>query len=262
MRTLLVTIRFKGGQYCGYQVQKEGVPTVSAVFQQALEQVVGHPVRMKGCSRTDAGVHARQFCISFATGCTIPAERLPMALNRLLPGDIAAIGCREVAEGFHARYDARGKRYIYRILNSRLRDPFWEGLAWWVSAPLAVGPMQQAAKLFVGRHDFSAFCGAGSSVEDHVRTVWRCQVQKEGEQVVLAVEGDGFLYHMVRIMAGTLVEIGRGSRPVGSVAQALAGARRCQAGMTAPAWGLYLDEVFYGDFSLVHRVDKGEKADG
>ena len=170
MRNLLVTLRFDGRAFHGWQVQKNA-PTVMQAFQDALESLFRTRPDVKGCSRTDAGVSALEYCVSFRLEHPIPCGRLMRALNARLPPEIAATGCREVPQEFHARYSCAGKRYRYRILNAPVRDPFWEGLALYWPQPLDAELLDRQAKDFLGTHDFSAFRNAGSSVEDPVRTM-------------------------------------------------------------------------------------------
>jgi tRNA pseudouridine38-40 synthase len=244
MRNLLLTLRFLGGRYCGFQVQKNGL-SIAEVVQDAAEAVLGHRPPIKGCSRTDAGVHALGFGLSLKTDNPIPAERLPLAMNAHLPEDVAVAACVEVPEDFHARYSAIAKEYIYRIHNSPCRHPFWEGRALRHGPTLDVAALNEQAAGFIGRHDFSALCSAGSSVENRVRHVQSCRLEREGELVTFTVVGDGFLYNMVRIMVGTLLDIGSGRIPPGSIPDILLSGDRRRAGHTAPAHGLYLSRVFY-----------------
>ena len=244
MRNLLLTLRFVGTRYCGFQVQKNGI-SVAEVFQDATEAVLGHRPDIKGCSRTDAGVHALAYGLSLRTGHAIPVEKLPLALNAHLPDDIAVTACREVQGDFHARYCAVGKEYIYKICNTACRDPFYDGLALRYPAPLDAVRMDSQAKRFIGTFDFSAFCNSGSGVIDRVRTISSCSVSREGDRVLFAVTGDGFLYNMVRIMVGTLLDIEAGRLPRDSIDDIMASKRRDRAGATAPAHGLYLSQVFY-----------------
>lgn len=244
MRNLLLTLRFDGQAYHGWQVQPNGV-TVQQRIQDAVEAVTGVRSAVTGCSRTDAGVHALMYCCNFRTEHLIPCERLISALNAYLPRDIAVYGCREVDPAFHARYDCVGKEYVYRIWNSRVRNPFLEGRALHYPYPLDALYLDRQAQAFVGRHDFSAFCAAGGSVENKVRTVRAAHVERSGEAVSFRVEADGFLYNMVRIMVGTLLACAEGKLADGAVAAVLAGLDRSQAGATAQAQGLYLSRVFY-----------------
>ncbi len=243
-RNLLVFLRFDGRRLHGWQVQKNA-PTAMSVFQEALEGVLGEQVQVKGCSRTDAGVHAARYGVSFRTNRAIPCQGLVRALNGALPPEMAALSCREVPLDFHARYAARGKRYLYRILNSEIPDPFLEGLAYRVSRPLDVEKMHRAAQAFPGTRDWSAFRNRGGADRDPVRTIFSAGVERRGDLIVFSVEGDGFLYNMVRIMAGTLIEIGRGTLSGDSLPRIISGGDREAAGFTAPACGLILDDVFY-----------------
>ena len=244
IRTLLLTIAYDGRRYHGFQVQKNAV-SVAQVFQDGLEQVFGKRISIKGCSRTDAGVHANAFCISLELESAIDCERMIPALNTRLPADIAVLDCREVPQGFHARYDCVGKEYLYRILNRVARDPFLDHLVLHYPYPLDLSSMNKACEAFLGTHDFSAFCSAGSDVEDRVRTIHWANVTREGDMVLFRVAGDGFLYNMVRIMVGTLLEVSRGAIQPQEVEKMIQSRDRGQAGTTAPPWGLYLNRVFY-----------------
>ncbi len=244
MRNLLITLRFDGRNYHGFQVQENAV-TVCQTFQDGVERVFGERLAVKGCSRTDAGVHANRYYISMLTENAIPCERVPVALNANLPRDMVVTDCREVPEDFHARYSAIGKRYVYHILNTQHRDPFLQGLAFRYGYPIDCEMLTCESHDFVGTYDFSAFCASGSSVEDHVRTITHAEVRRERDMVIFTVCGDGFLYNMVRIMAGTLIDISRGVISHGSIPDIIRLRDRGQAGATAPACGLYLDEVFY-----------------
>lgn len=244
MRHLLVYLRYRGTSYHGYQVQKNAV-TVAQTVQDAVERVFGERLPIKGCSRTDTGVHANRFALTFFTDAEYPPETVVRALNASLPPDIAVLSCEAVAEDFHPRYSCRGKRYVYRIYNATIRDPFREGLALHVKYPLNVQMMDAAAREFIGTHDFSAFCGANGNVADTVREITAASVIREGDMVSFSVTGSGFLYNMVRIMTGTLIEAERGKYPPTDIAEIIASNDRGRAGFTAPPHGLYLDEIFY-----------------
>lgn len=247
----MFSIAYDGRNYHGFQVQKNAI-TVEQVFQDALERVFGGRLPIKGCSRTDAGVHANQFCISMETASRIPCEKALLAMNVNLPPDIAVVGCREVPEGFHARYSCSGKEYIYRILNRTARDPFSHRLALHYPYLLDVEMLNCACQDFTGCHDFTAFCSTGSSVGDMHRTIFSAEVKREGDFVQFRVAGDGFLYNMVRIMTGTLLEISRGGIALDAIPEIIESRDRKRAGATAPPWGLYLNRVFYpgmGDFT-------------
>lgn len=244
LQTNLLTLTFDGRCYSGWQVQKNAV-TVMKVFQQVLWQILGCPVDIKGCSRTDSGVHAHRYYVSFTADHTIPCNRFPAAMNALLPVSMAVIDCRMVAPGFHARYNALGKRYIYRIYNARVRNPFWQGLAWHVTKKIDEQVLQGQGQDFVGKHDFTSFCSAGTSVVERVRTITEVTVVRCSDLIEISVVGDGFLYNQVRIMVGTLLDIERGILQKDSVPGILQAKNRVAAGKTAPACGLWLDEVFY-----------------
>lgn len=243
-RRLLLTLRYDGTRYCGWQVQKNAV-SVQQTVQDAIERVTGVRAGLTGCSRTDAGVHADMYCCAFDTESRLPEDKMVLALNAWLPADVAVYGCRQVPADFHPRYDALGKRYIYRVWNAAARNPFWEGRALHRRGRLDEAVLDQAAAAFIGRHDYAGFCAAGSAVEDTVRTVRRAQVAREGDMVLFTVEADGFLYHMVRIMAGTLLDIAAGRMAAEELPAVLASCDRGRVGFTAPACGLWLDRVFY-----------------
>lgn len=241
---ILVTLAFHGGAYHGFQVQKNG-RTVCEVFQDALEQLLGHRPDVKGCSRTDAGVHALDFKLNFHADTRIPMQKLPLALNRYLPADVRVLDARQVPEEFHARYSAHSKEYTYRLKNSAIDSPFDQGLYWRSPPPLDVDAMHTAAQQLVGKHDFAAFMSAGSSIVDTVRTIHRFSVTREGDMVLFKVVADGYLYNMVRILCGTLVEIGAGRMPAERIVRALESGKRSDAGPTLPPQGLFLSHVYY-----------------
>ncbi len=244
MQRLLLTLRYDGTRYHGWQVQPNGV-TVQETLQDAVERLTGVRSGIIGCSRTDAGVHAQMFCCTLDTASPLRGEKLVAALNAHLPEDVAVYACREVPDTFHPRYDARGKRYLYRIWNGFARHPFWVGRALHKKKPLDVARMNRAAADFIGTHDFSACCAAASGVEDRVRTVRACRVYREGELVCFEVEADGFLYNMVRIMIGTLLDMDAGRIAWDRIPAILEERNRELAGATAPACGLYLEQVYY-----------------
>ena len=246
MTRLLLTLRYNGAAFHGWQVQPNAV-TVQEVLQDAIEKLTGVRSGVIGCSRTDAGVSAEMFCCSFDTDFPLRGEKLCAALNAHLPREIAVYDVREVPADFHPRYNAHGKRYVYRIWNGRQRHPLWEGRAWHINRPLDEIAMNATASLLVGRHNFAAFCSAGSSVEDTVRTVSRAEVAREAELLAFTVEADGFLYNMVRIFVGTLVDVAEGRLTEADLQEALRTGNRDLAGRTAPPDGLILQQVFYGE---------------
>ena len=244
MQRLLLTLRYDGSRYHGWQVQKNAI-TVQETLQDAVERLTGIRSGLTGCSRTDAGVHAEMFCCAFDTASPLRGEKMVKALNAHLPRDIAVYGCREVEADFHPRYAALGKRYVYRIWNAPERNPFWEGRALHCRRPLDAAFLNEQAAAYVGTHDFASHQAAGSTVEETIRTVRRAEVERRGEMVLFTVEADGFLYNMVRIMVGTLLGLQAGSLEAGSIPAILESGSRERAGATAPACGLYLDHVFY-----------------
>ncbi len=245
----LVTLAYDGTDYCGYQVQPNG-RSVAQTFQDALEAVVGFRPDTKGCSRTDAGVHAQGFALNFhlESGLKFPLHKLPLALNAHLPPDIRVLSAREVPEDFHARYAAHAKTYHYRIRNSAVDSPFDARFTTKINRPLDVAKMQRAAHDFIGTYDCIALCAAGSSAAAHgdtVRTITDCSVTQQGEVITISITANGYLYNMVRIVAGTLVEIGEGRRAVDSIPATIASKNRQNAGQTLAAKGLSLVSVAY-----------------
>ena len=230
----MLNIEYDGADYHGWQVQKNAV-TVQEVFQNAVEKVFGARLPVKGCSRTDSGVHANCYFVSFQTE---------------LPKDIAVLDCREVPLDFHPRYCCREKEYVYKLYNGAIRDPFLLRYAYQYRYPIRLERMQQGAKAFLGTHDFRGFCSARSDVEDTVRTITAFTVERQGDMVLFKVSADGFLYNMVRILAGTLLAVGMGRLEPKAVATIIAGKDRRAAGQTAEPQGLTLLEIFYDEKDL------------
>lgn len=241
---ILLTLAFNGGNYHGFQVQKNAV-SVCSTLQNAMQALFGHRPDIKGCSRTDAGVHALEYCVSFHCNTNIPLEKLPLALNYHLPEDIRVYNAQQVAEDFHARYSALGKEYLYVIHNSPIDNPFTQGQYAKVATCLDETVMHDAAQAFVGKHNFASYMSAGGSVTDTFRTISACGVHRQGHQVQMRVAADGFLYNMVRIMAGTLMEVGLGKKTKQDIQAALQTPNRSLAGQTMPPQGLFLAKVFY-----------------
>ncbi len=241
-------IRYVGTDFHGFQVQP-GHRTVQGELCRVLTMALGVPVAVTGCSRTDAGVHAEAFCLTAdAPGATVPPEKLPVAVLPYLPSDLSLYEAVLCPDGFHPRYDVSSKEYVYRILNRKIPDPFLAGRVW--TLPRTVTDdgfrrMCRAAADFVGTHDFSSFMAEGSDVSDTVRTVFDASVTREGDMISFFVRADGFLYHMVRIMTGTLTDIAFGRLSEDAVAGILESKNRSAAGMTAPPDGLYLHRVVY-----------------
>lgn len=245
LRNLLLTISYDGSHFHGWQIQQNAF-TVQEAFQTALEKIIGGGFDIKGCSRTDSGVHANMYCISVKTSHPIPPERLKAALNRWLPLSVAVLGCREVSPDFHARYSCISKEYIYKIWNSPTRNPFLEGYALHYRYPLDVERLNSAAQDYVGRHDFTSFCTLDNREQgDMSRNVMHFLVTRDGDMVVMRVEADGFLYNMVRIMVGTLLRMAQGKIPYDGIPSIIEKKNRQFAGPTAQACGLYLNRVNY-----------------
>jgi tRNA pseudouridine38-40 synthase len=246
MRNLLLKLTYDGTSYHGWQVQPNGI-SVQEELQNAIEKILGVRESVVGCSRTDAGVHANEFCCNMRTENPIECFRFTGSLNAVLPESIAVKECKEVPLEFHARYDCTGKQYLYRIWNSTSRNPFLINYAYQYKNKLDADFLNGQAQQLVGTHDFTSFCASGSSVEDNVRTVKSFKVEREGDEVRFFVEADGFLYNMVRIMVGSLIEISENKIEKNKLIDIIEARDRKKAGRTAPAHGLYLNKVFYGE---------------
>jgi tRNA pseudouridine38-40 synthase len=244
MRNLFFTLAYDGTAYHGWQVQTNGI-SVQQTLQDAFEKVLGERGNVVGCSRTDAGVHANMYCFNMRTQSRLSCGRIMSAINATLPFDIAVTSCREVSYDFHARYDCISKQYVYRIWNSPVRNPFLNGRALHYKYPLDEKMLENEAKAFLGQHDYASFCSAHSKIKSTVRSVSRFTVERSGEEIIITVEANGFLYNMVRIMVGTLLKIAQGKIEKGAIPGIIAAKDRSRAGVTAPAHGLYLNQVNY-----------------
>lgn len=245
MNSCILTIAYKGTNYCGWQVQPNK-PTVQETLQKAIQQVLGKEITLTGCSRTDSGVHAKGF-VALVKGDDlpdIPMEALPFAINTVLPNDISVLMAENAPDDFHPRYNALGKEYVYRIRNSRIKDPFSEETAWLFQRYIDVDIAEKLCADFVGKHDFRSFMAAGSKIVDTVREIKYFNVERLGDDVIFTVAADGFLYNMVRIMVGTVAEKASGTK-LPEIQEILKGCDRSLAGTTAPAKGLFLNKVFY-----------------
>lgn len=244
MRTIRLLLEYDGTNFAGWQVQANGL-SVQAVVEEALARVLGGKVRLVSAGRTDAGVHARGMVAHFHTETDLPLSAFREGVNRYLPGDIAVRAAEEVPDDFHARYSARGKWYRYTLYLGQMRSPLADRTSWHVRAPLDLQVMAQAARTFVGEHDFTAFRTTGCAARTTRRRIFSLDLVREGPFLFIDVKGDGFLRNMVRIMVGTLVEIGREKRPAEEVARLLRGGASLRSGPTAPPQGLCLMEVWY-----------------
>ena len=209
MRNIALKLMYNGTAYHGWQVQKNAV-TVCETLQKALEKITGAPVHLTGCGRTDAGVHAKRYCANFRTDCTIPIDRVPLAVNARLPADIAVVDAVAAPEDFNAIGSCIQKEYVYQIYNSRIRDAFLEHRVCFYPQPLDFARLARAGRAFEGTHDFAAVRSVGTETRTTVRTVHWCRAERDGPLISIAVCADGFLYNMVRAIVGTLVDVGRG----------------------------------------------------
>lgn len=261
MKRIKLTVAYDGTDYCGWQIQKNGV-TVEEVLNRALSRLTGEKITVIGASRTDAGVHARGNVAVFDTDARIPAERIAYAVNALLPEDVVVVRSEEVPAGWHPRKCVSVKTYEYRILNREFPDPVRRRDTYFVSFPLDLDRMRQAAGYLKGTHDFKSFCSAQTSVEDTVRTIYSLDVEKAGDLFTVRVRGNGFLYNMVRIIAGTLAGVGRGYFEPEEVERMLEEKDRTKAGVTAPPQGLTLVGIEYEETAPGGAENSQEKIQG
>ena len=240
----LLTLCFDGSYFHGWQRQANAV-SVQECVENAVQSLFQERCGVQGCSRTDAGVHAKYFKANFHSEKELDEKTIVGGLNFYLPEAVAVLGCESVPEEFNARFACKSKEYHYCFYPKKIRDPFFKNRAVQVKHSLDVDLMNKEAKAYIGQHDFTSFCAAGSSVLSNVRTVKDASVYRDGEQVVFSVEADGFLYNMVRIMAGTLLYIDEGKLPNGSIPAIISAKDRVAAGKTMPPDGLYLWDVHY-----------------
>ena len=253
MRNIALFLKYDGSAYHGWQVQKNA-RTVEQTIEEAAARVVGHPVHLTGCGRTDAGVHARVYVANFRTDSRIPVDRLPYALNTHLPQDILIYDAREVHESFNAIGSCVRKEYTYQIYNSRMRDPFYVNRAWFYPKHLDENIMRRAAEQFVGTHDFSAVRSVGTDVKSTVRTVHHFEVERQGELIFCRICANGFLYNMARAMTGTVVYAAEGKIAPDEIGAILERGDRTAAGPTVPPGGLFMTQLWYDDGKEVFHV--------
>ena len=244
MKRVKLTVAYDGTNYCGWQVQPNGI-TVQEVLNQCLSEFTGENIETIGASRTDAGVHALGNVAVFDTEMRMPGDKFSFALNQRLPEDIRIQKSEEVDADFHPRYVKSQKTYEYRILNCRFPIPIERFYSHFTYIPLDVDKMKEAASYLIGEHDFKSFCGTGAQVKTTVRTVKEIQIEKSGDRITIRITGEGFLYNMVRIIAGTLMDIGGGLYPPEKMKEILEAKDRKKAGPTAPARGLTLMKIQY-----------------
>ena len=244
MRNLRLDLCYDGTRYRGWQRLPGVENTLQGKLEATLSRILGEPIELTGSGRTDAGVHAEHQVANFHCESALPAEEILSRLRRYLPEDIGVYSCREVSERFHARLNAREKTYCYRIWNSDDPCVFQRRFVAVMPEELSLEQMRRGAEWLLGEHDFSAFCGNPKMKKSTVRSIYAIDIRRAGQEVQISVTGNGFLHNMVRILVGTLVEVGRLERPAESLPR-LFGARREQAGFLAPPQGLCLEEVRY-----------------
>lgn len=244
MKNIKLIVEYDGTNYCGWQKQKNG-ETIQQTIENAILKVTGEEIKLIGSSRTDAGVHAKMYVCNFSTSSTIPPDKIGIVINHKLPEDIVILKSEQVDSTFHSRYSSKGKMYSYTILNRNERAAIGRNYAYQYGRNIDIEAMKKAAVYFLGKHDFSAFKSTGSSVKDNVRTITEVQVEKEGDYIKIYVSGDGFLYNMVRIMVGTLLEVGEKKVNPEYVKEIIESKDRKKAGKVVPAKGLCLEKVFF-----------------
>ena len=243
-RNIRLKIAFEGTAYCGWQIQ-HNAPTIQGLISTILKKITGEAVSLTGSGRTDSGTHARGLMANFFTSSKIPAAQFGRALNAMLPRDIRILSTKDAPINFHARKSARSKIYRYQIYHGTILPPHLLREYFHFPFPLDYALMEAAARLFVGQHDFASYAKTGSVVSNTVRKIFRCELKRTGSRIHLTVEGDGFLHHMVRNMAGTILEVGQGHISLENLATLFDRRDRSQAGFTAPACGLILMKVRY-----------------
>ena len=244
MKNIALRLRYDGSRYHGWQVQKNAL-TVAQTMEEALSKGCGEKIKLTGCGRTDAGVHALRYCANFRSDCTVPVDRLPLAVNARLPGDIAVVDAVEVAEDFNAIGSCIKKEYVYKILNSRIPDPFLAERVCFYPQRLDISLMQAAARAFEGTHDFKAVRSEGTQTKTTVRTVHWCRAERDGDLITVSICANGFLYNMCRAMVGTMVYASYGKLIPEEIPELLEKRDRRLTGPTMPPQGLYLNRIWY-----------------
>ena len=244
MKNIALRLRYDGSRYHGWQVQKNAI-TVAQTMEEALAKVCGERVKITGCGRTDAGVHALRYCANFHSDCTVPVDRMPLAVNSRLPDDIAVVDAVEVPDDFNAIGSCVRKEYVYKILNSRIPDPFLADRVCFYPQRLDTSLMQAAARAFEGTHDFKAVRSEGTQTKTTVRTVYWCRAEKDGDLITVSICANGFLYNMCRAMVGTMVYASYGKLIPEEIPALLEKRDRRLTGPTMPPQGLYLNRVWY-----------------
>ncbi|MBQ1509559.1 MAG: tRNA pseudouridine(38-40) synthase TruA [Selenomonadaceae bacterium] len=244
-RNIRLTVAYDGTNYHGFQRQRPPVVAVQNVLEAKLQTVFGDSIELAASGRTDAGVHAYGQVVNFFTDGRIPVERIPLAVNSLLPDDIVVLEAAEADFDFSARHSAKSKTYIYRIQRGSFPNPFTRNYAWYVGRPLDIHAMREALAMVLGTHDFTSFRASGGAPMSPVRTMYRAEIGEKGDLLEITIHGNGFLYHMVRNMVGTLVNVGLGRISIAGFREILEARDRKKASPTAPPQGLYLFSVEY-----------------
>lgn len=244
MSYIKLTLSYDGTNYSGFQRQQNAL-SIQEVLERTLSKIYNETIKVTGSSRTDAGVHARGQVINYLAPFHIKTERIPHALNSVLPEDIRVIKSDAVSPDFHARFDAKSKLYTYTIDKGKVHSVFQRFYTWHIPYPLNVSEMQEASRYLLGRHDFTSFCASGSSIKNKVREITQAYWLEEDNILRFYIQSDGYLYKMARIIVGTIVETGRGRIKPGKIVQILEEKNRSLAGPTAPARGLCLERVFF-----------------
>jgi len=245
MKNIKITLEYDGTNYSGWQWQKDTNDTIQQVLEDCLSKLNKSKVRVTGAGRTDAGVHAENQVANFRLNVPIPLNNIPTAINTILPSDIRCKNAEKVSNEFHARYDATGKKYRYRILNQSFLPVFKRNYVYNIYRKINFADIDKALKYFVGEHDFAAFMASGSDVDNTIRIIKDINLCRNGDEYRIEITGNGFLYKMVRIIVGTLIEIGLGKKRVEDVPSILQEKSRIEAGFTAPAKGLTMVKVYY-----------------
>ncbi|MEL7566143.1 MAG: tRNA pseudouridine(38-40) synthase TruA [Dehalobacterium sp.] len=245
MRNIKLVIEYDGNRYRGWQRLKDSDQTIQGKLERVISEMIGSPIEIVGSGRTDAGVHARGQVANFHTKSEMPIKEIHQYINHYLPQDIVVKEITEIEERFHSRYHAKWKKYVYRIWNHWIPSPFQRKYSYHLPEKLNIGLMQEAAKKLVGTHDFLGFSSVKKTNKTTIRTIQEISIVKEGNMVEFSFIGDGFLYNMVRIIMGSLVEIGLKEKEISYIDEILKGKTRSIAGMTLPPQGLFLEEVYY-----------------
>ncbi len=244
MKNIALTLMYDGSNYFGYQRQS-GFVTIQQVIEDALSKITKEKITVSGCGRTDSGVHALNYVLSFKTNSSMPTEKYPVALNSILPKDISVIGAKDVSDSFDGRFSVKRKTYIYKIHNSEIPNPFLKKYSCHYKYKLDIEKMRESAKHIIGEHDFRCFMASGAQVKTTVRTVYDLTLTQDGDDIEISITSNGFLYNMVRIIAGTLMYVGGGKLNPSDVEKIVSSGDRRLAGITAPPQGLYLKSVEY-----------------